>query len=160
MNSPAVPTKRAAPTVLLLLLAACSPRAVESETLAPVPSATGTAPAGNTADARCEVPAEIFVAEDIRMYCAMPGDVQAFLTRESACQHFAGEEAYDEDRARELAYAIHETCDDRAALFNQLLQRHADNCLVHTELMLLGTRNELALDADSRAQPNPCPRGL
>ena len=68
----------------------------------------------------------------------MPGDVQAFLGRESACQHFAGEEAYDEDRARELAYAIHETCDDRAALFNQLLQRHADNCLVHTELMRPG----------------------
>ena len=142
-----------------LLLAACSPREVESETLdRQAPAAA--AKLDTTADARCEVPAEIFVAEDIRMYCAMPGDAQAFLTRESACQHFAGEEAYDEDRARELAYAIHESCDERAALFNQLLQRHADNCLVHTELMLLGTRNELALDARSRALPNPCPRGM
>jgi len=26
--------------------------------------------------------------------------------------------------------------------------------------MLLGTRNELILDADSRALPNPCPRGM
>jgi len=142
-----VPTKRSALIVLFLLLAACSPRAVERETL-------------DTPRARCDVPAEVFVAEDIRMYCAMPGDVQAFLARESACQHFAGEEAYDEDRARELAYAIHESCDDRARLFNQLLHRHADNCLVHTELMLLGTRNELILDADSRALPNPCPRGM
>ncbi len=144
--------------MLLLLLAACSPRAVESETLA-TPAAPATL-ADNGGGARCEVPAQVSVAEDIRMYCAMPGDVRAFLTRESACQHFAGEEAYDEDRARELAYAIHESCDGRAALFNQLLQRHADNCLVHTELMLLGTRNELALDARSRALPNPCPRGM
>ncbi|WP_353084029.1 hypothetical protein [Stenotrophomonas sp.] len=158
MNSPAVPTKRSVLIVLLLLLAACSPRAVERETVgSPVPDATS---GDNNTGTRCEVPAEVFAAEDIRMYCAMPGDVQAFLTRESACQHFAGEEAYDEDRARELAYAIHEYCDDRAGLFNQLLQRHADNCLVHTELMLLGTRNELALDADSRALPNPCPRGM
>ncbi|MEN4952655.1 hypothetical protein [Stenotrophomonas sp. TWI819] len=153
-----MPTKRSVLIVLLLLLAACSPRAVESETLdAPAPDAISDSSNGN---ARCEVPAQVFVAEDIRMYCAMPGDVQAFLTRESACQHFAGEEAYDEDRARELAYAIHESCDDRARLFNQLLQRHADNCLVHTELMLLGTRNELVLDVDSRALPNPCPRGM
>ncbi|MGX9188842.1 hypothetical protein [Stenotrophomonas sp. Ker107b] len=158
MNSPAVPTKRSVLIVLLLLLAACSPRAVESETLdAPAPDAISDSSNGN---ARCEVPAQVFVAEDIRMYCAMPGDVRAFLTRESACQHFAGEEAYDEDRARELAYAIHESCDDRARRFNQLLQRHTDNCLVHTELMLLGTRNELVLDVDSRALPNPCPRGM
>lgn len=154
-----MPTKRSAPTVLLLLLAACSPRAVESETLDPEAAAAAVA-ADTTGTARCDVPAEVFVAEDIRMYCAMPGDVQAFLGRESACQHFAGEEAYDEDRARELAYAIHEYCDERAGLFNQLLQRHADNCLVHTELMLLGTRNELVLDPRSRALPNPCPRGM
>lgn len=153
-----MPTKRSVLIVLLLLLAACSPRAVESETLDA--SATDAISDSSDGDARCEAPAQVFVAEDIRMYCAMPGDVQAFLTRESACQHFAGEEAYDEDRARELAYAIHEYCDDRAGLFNALLQRHADNCLVHTELMLLGTRNELVLDADSRALPNPCPRGM
>jgi len=152
-----VPTKRSVLIVLLLLLAACSPRAVESETFDPEAAAAAVDTTGN---ARCDVPAELFVAEDIRMYCAMPGDVQAFLGRESACQHFAGEEAYDEDRARELAYAIHEYCDDRARLFNQLLQRHADNCLVHTELMLLGTRNELVLDTRSRALPNPCPRGM
>ena len=153
-----MPTERSALIVVLLLLAACSPRAVESETL-DTPRAPATL-ADTARGERCDVPAEVFVAEDIRMYCAMPGDVQAFLARESACQHFAGEEAYDEDRARELAYAIHESCDDRAGLFNQLLQRHADNCLVHTELMLLGTRNELILDADSRALPNPCPRGM
>lgn len=152
-----MPTKRSALTVLLLLLAACSPRAVERETQETRDADTSLGVRGG--EPRCDVPAQIFVADDIRMYCAMPGDVQAFLTRESACQHFAGEEAYDEDRARELAYAIHEYCDDRAGLFNQLLQRHVDNCLVHTELMLLGTRNELALDARSRAQPNPCPRG-
>jgi hypothetical protein len=158
VNSPAVPTKRSVLIVLLLLLAACSPRAVERETLDA--SAPGAISDSSNSNARCEVPAQVFVAEDIRMYCAMPGDVQAFLTRESACQHFAGEEAYDEDRARELAYAIHAYCDDRAGVFNLLLQRHADNCLVHTELMLLGTRNELALDADSRVLPNPCPRGM
>lgn len=42
--------------------------------------------------------------------CAMPRDVQALVVRQSMCDHFAGEEPYDDERRREIEDAIRESC--------------------------------------------------
>ena len=144
VNSPAVPTKRSVLIVLLLLLAACSPRAVERETLDA--SAPGAISDSSNSNARCEVPAQVFVAEDIRMYCAMPGDVQAFLGRESACQHFAGEEAYDEERRVELEAADKRYCEGRERIFADLYARHHEDCALREALIGVGNRYDLFTD--------------
>jgi hypothetical protein len=36
----------------------------------------------------------------------LPKDVIAFLSRKEGCQHWAGEEAYDKDRAKEIKKAV------------------------------------------------------
>ena len=52
---------------------------------------------------------------------ALPRPVQAFLDRRESCLHFAGEEAYDEDRARFLADRLGELrCDKLDAAARRL----------------------------------------
>lgn len=41
---------------------------------------------------------------------AMPADVQAFMETRDECDHWRGEEPYDEDRAKEITNAINDTC--------------------------------------------------
>lgn len=40
----------------------------------------------------------------------LPPDVESFLARRSACEHFIGEEPYDEERRRFLALRIRQAC--------------------------------------------------
>lgn len=41
---------------------------------------------------------------------ALPQDVNAYIERRNQCEHFIGEEPYDEDRRKYLAQVIRETC--------------------------------------------------
>ena len=177
-----MPTKRIALLVCLALLAACAPRAADSnaegvDAAAPVaardavaaPDSAAESPAAenpvieadtntNTgmpdlddlerarANAGCEVSNDIGDVDDIRIYCAMPADVRAFLERENTCQHFAGEEAYDEERRVELEAADERYCQGRERIFADLYARHHEECALREALIGVGNRYDLFTD--------------
>ncbi|AHY59172.1 hypothetical protein [Stenotrophomonas rhizophila] len=95
------------------------------------------------AAAGCEVSGDVGNLADIRIYCAMPADVRAFLERENTCQHFAGEEPYDEERRQELEQASAEYCDGRERIFAALYERHHDECKIRHALRGVGKRYDL-----------------
>lgn len=55
----------------------------------------------------CEPPADEPARQD---WCEWPRDVRVFADRHDACQHFLGEEPYDDERRRLLEKSIRETC--------------------------------------------------
>ncbi|WP_053069644.1 hypothetical protein [Xanthomonas sp. NCPPB 1128] len=44
-------------------------------------------------------------------FCSMPEPIRAFVARQDTCNHFAGEDAYDAARGRELEKAMAKYCD-------------------------------------------------
>lgn len=95
------------------------------------------------AAAGCEVSNDVGELADIRIYCTMPADVRAFLERENTCQHFAGEEPYDEERRQELEQASADYCDGRERIFAALYARHHDDCTIRHALRGVGKRYDL-----------------
>ena len=172
-----MPTKRLALVACLSLLAACSPQAADSAADV-TPKATASDPAAppgaaepapavapattpSTGDealdqalaaAGCPVPGDVYDVEDVRIYCQMPADVQAFLARENTCQHFAGEEPYDDERRRELEEASATYCEGREKIFTDLVARHHDDCAVRSALIDINGRYDLDFDLDLK----PC----
>ena len=53
-----------------------------------------------------------------------PVDIQGFQDDVETCVHFAGEEAYDAARRREIEAAIRRHCDGSARAFPRLLKRY------------------------------------
>lgn len=172
-----MPINRAALIAFLSLLVACSPRAADSSgdvaADAVTQPAAAVAPAADEADepdavatladtpdeeqqaraaAGCSVPDDVAFVQDIRIYCGMPADVQAFIERENSCQHFAGEEPYDDARRRELEAAIARFCDDREKIFADLVARHRDDCAIRQALIGVNLRYDLSPDLDLK----PC----
>ncbi|MBW8776088.1 MAG: hypothetical protein JF596_14005 [Stenotrophomonas sp.] len=176
-----MPTKRLALIGCLSLLAACSPQAADNAadaTPKATPAVTAApaveAPAAVEATAKgepatdltsgdeeldkaraaagCPVPGDVYDADDVRIYCAMPADVQAFLARENTCQHFAGEEPYDDERRRELEEAGAKYCEGREKNFTDLVARHRDDCAVRAALIGINSRYDLDFDLDLK----PC----
>ncbi|RTQ89043.1 MULTISPECIES: hypothetical protein [Stenotrophomonas] len=173
-----MPTKRLALIACLSLLAACSPQAADSTAdaapkAAPVEPAVeapaaveASAEAEPSADlssgdealdkaraaAGCPVPEDVYDVDDVRIYCAMPGDVQAFLARENTCQHFAGEEAYDDERRRELEEAGARYCEGRERIFTDLIARHRGDCAIRDALIGINGRYDLDFELDLK----PC----
>ncbi|WP_421570553.1 hypothetical protein [Stenotrophomonas sp. PD6] len=173
---------RLALPMLLVLLAACSPRAAEQQVdpaaaaavaPAPEPAAvtqpaaapedTVTAAADDTpdpfeelqrarAEAGCEIPEDVYDLDDIRLYCTLPADVRTFLARENTCQHFAGEEPYDDARRAELEQASAEYCDGREQRFADLFEQHRDDCSIRGALIDIGNRYDLF----TLVAPDPC----
>lgn len=107
------------------------------------------------AAAGCEVSGDVGSLADIRIYCAMPADVRAFLERENTCQHFAGEEPYDEERRQELEQAAAEYCDGREQIFAALYERHHDDCAIRHALRGVGKRYDLFIDPVPAADCQP-----
>ncbi|AVJ35272.1 hypothetical protein CLM74_10085 [Stenotrophomonas sp. MYb57] len=175
-----MPINRAALIACLSLLVACSPRAADStgdvaadavtQSPAADTAAAAVTPAADEADAvatladtpdeeqqaraaaGCSVPDDVAFVQDIRIYCGMPADVQAFIERENSCQHFAGEEPYDDARRRELEAAIARFCDDREKIFADLVARHRDDCAIRQALIGVNLRYDLSPALDLK----PC----
>lgn len=152
-----MPTKRIALLGCLALLAACTPRAADGGVAAADTASTGMPDLDELerarANAGCEVSNDIGDVDDIGIYCQMPADVRAFLERENTCQHFAGEEAYDAARQRELEAASAEFCDGREDQFKALYQRYVADCGIRHALIGVGTRYDLFV----HATPQECP---
>jgi len=53
-----------------------------------------------------------------------PVDIQGFQDDVETCVHFAGEEAYDADRRRQIEAAIRRHCDGSARAYPRLLKRY------------------------------------
>ncbi|MNM25208.1 hypothetical protein D3C81_356490 [compost metagenome] len=104
------------------------------------------------AAAGCAVSNDVYDIEDIRIYCQMPDDVQAFLARENTCQHFAGEEPYDDERRRELEEASATYCEGREKIFTDLVARHRGDCAIRTALIGINSRYDLVFELDLK----PC----
>ncbi|PSM13159.1 hypothetical protein [Stenotrophomonas maltophilia] len=104
------------------------------------------------AAAGCPVPADVYDVDDVRIYCRMPADVQAFLARENTCQHFAGEEAYDDERRRELEEASAQYCEGREKIFTDLVTRHRGDCAIREALIAINGRYDLVFELDLK----PC----
>lgn len=104
------------------------------------------------AAAGCPIPEDVYDVDDVRVYCAMPGDVQAFLARENTCQHFAGEEPYDDERRRELEEASAKYCEGREKIFTDLVARHRDDCATRAALIGINSRYDLVFELDLK----PC----
>ncbi|WP_336686151.1 hypothetical protein [Stenotrophomonas maltophilia] len=175
-----MPTKRLALIGCLSLLAACSPQAADNaadatpaepavtaapaaEALAAVEAIAEAEPATDLpsgdedldkvrAAAGCPVPEDVYDVDDVRIYCAMPADVQAFLARENTCQHFAGEEPYDDERRRELEEASAKYCEGREKIFTDLVARHRGDCAVRAALIGINGRYDLDFHLDLK----PC----
>lgn len=59
---------------------------------------------------------------------SLPADVTAFAERSETCMHWAGEEAFDKARARQIDAALSKNkCDRLEKDGKQLQQRHAQN---------------------------------
>ncbi|WP_295556579.1 hypothetical protein [uncultured Stenotrophomonas sp.] len=104
------------------------------------------------AAAGCPVPEDVYDVDDVRIYCAMPADVQAFLARENTCQHFAGEEPYDDERRRELEEAGEKYCEGRKKIFADLLARYRGDCAIREALIAINSRYDLDFELDLK----PC----
>ena len=104
------------------------------------------------AAAGCPVPEVVYDVDDVRIYCAMPADVRAFLARENTCQHFAGEEPYDDERRRELEEAGAKYCEGRKKIFSDLIARHRGDCAIRNALIGINSRYDLDFELDLK----PC----
>lgn len=152
----ATPEAAAVDQVAPIAPAAASPAAAVQE-LAEEPSAANLPSSYEEleqarAAAGCAVSNDVYGIEDIRIYCQVPGDVQAFLARENTCQHFAGEEPYDDERRRELEEASATYCEGREKIFSDLVTRHRGDCAIRKALIGINSRYDLVFELDLK----PC----
>ena len=72
---------------------------------------------------------------DGHAYDGLPGDVRAFVERRIECNHWAGEDAYDTQRGRQIAAAVERLrCDRIDRDEARLRRRHADSAKVRRAL--------------------------
>lgn len=65
---------------------------------------------------------------------ALPQDVAAFIERRDQCDHFRGEEPYDDTRAAELAVKLRETCTGTDAALERLKKKYAGSAAISAKL--------------------------
>jgi hypothetical protein len=151
----ATPEAVAVDPVAAIAPAAASPAALqepaEEPSAASLPSSYEELEQARAA-AGCAVSNDVYDIEDIRIYCQMPHDVQAFIARENTCQHFAGEEAYDVERRRELEEASAKYCEGREKIFADLVARHQNDCAIREALIGINGRYDLVFELDLK----PC----
>lgn len=151
----ATPEAVAVDPVAAIAPAAASPAALqepaEEPSAASLPSSYEELEQARAA-AGCAVSNDVYDIEDIRIYCQMPDDVQAFIARENTCQHFAGEEPYDDERRRELEEASATYCEGREKIFANLVARHQKDCAIRDALIGINGRYDLVFELDLK----PC----
>ncbi|WDI95451.1 hypothetical protein [Xanthomonas campestris] len=59
--------------------------------------------------------------------CGMPDDVRKLVDDYDTCEHFAGEEPYDDARRREIEAAVEQYCAPAPARLAALMQRYRND---------------------------------
>jgi hypothetical protein len=57
----------------------------------------------------------------------LPADVRAFANKREACDHWRGEDGYDDQRALQINRAVCETCRGTDAELKRLKKKHSSN---------------------------------
>jgi hypothetical protein len=65
--------------------------------------------------------------QDGNLLATKPEDVRCFVENAAMCEHFAGEEPYDEERRTEILAALGKYCKKALALSASLKEKHAQN---------------------------------
>ncbi|MEA9783123.1 hypothetical protein [Xanthomonas campestris] len=104
----------------LLALSACTAEPAP----APAPAAVASAPAA----VACTDPV---VEEEWLQHpaglCGMPDDVRKLVDDYDTCEHFAGEEPYEDARRREIEAAVEQYCAPAPARLAALMQRYRND---------------------------------
>ena len=66
-------------------------------------------------------------AAKVQAKTKLPDDVTALTERIAACEHFAGEEAYDAERGKFLREQVAASCTGNAAALARLRKKYAGN---------------------------------
>lgn len=73
----------------------------------------------------CTIPAEV-LPEQRAGFCELPVAARDYIVRRNTCEHFRGEEPYDEARRREIDAAVETYCRGLDAQAARLRHRHRD----------------------------------
>ena len=92
----------------------------------PANSPADMAVATSSASASAVVAVAAAYERDASSVEAMPAEVQAFIEARDECDHWRGEEPYDDDRAREITNAINNTCNGSDRKLAGLRQKYQD----------------------------------
>lgn len=106
---------------LLIALAGCNERAAPPEDAGPAASGSPAAPA-TAAAAPAALPTLVVPVDPP---AKLPDDVAALAERIAACEHFAGEEAYDAERGKFLREQVAASCTGNAAALARLRKKYA-----------------------------------
>ncbi|RNF86453.1 hypothetical protein [Montanilutibacter psychrotolerans] len=73
----------------------------------------------------CTIPADV-LPEQRAGFCELPVAARDYVVRRNTCEHFLGEEPYDEERRREINAAVETYCRGLDAETARLRKRHRD----------------------------------
>ena len=111
---------------LLIALAGCNERAAPPDQARSAATASPAAP--ETAAAPATLPTMVVPvdpAAKVQAEAKLPDDVAALAERIAACEHFAGEEAYDAERGAFLRKQVAASCTGNAAALARLRKKYA-----------------------------------
>ena len=111
---------------LLIALVGCNERAAPPDQARS--AATGSPAAPETAAEPAALPnmvVPVDPAAKVQAKAKLPDDVAALTERIAACEHFAGEEAYDAERGKFLREQVAASCTGNAAALARLRKKYA-----------------------------------
>ena len=74
---------------------------------------------------------------------ARPADVKSFFNIAEQCQHWAGEEAYDAARGKEILQAVHRLrCETLEDVYVRLHMKYADDATVIADMETTNSTND------------------
>jgi hypothetical protein len=82
---------------------------------------------------------------------SMPADVQSYLDRREACDHWRGEYGYDKERQADIDWSICQTCPGSDAALALLKKKYRSNGAVMARLNTLEEQIELPDKAEAKA---------
>jgi hypothetical protein len=73
---------------------------------------------------------------------ALPKDVRDFISHRASCDHWRGEDGYDDERRADIAWASCQACQGTDAQLASLKRKHWTNAKVTAELDALDSKIE------------------
>ena len=64
--------------------------------------------------------------QELSLVEPMPADIRTFTNKRDECDHWRGEEPYDDERAKEISGAINDTCTGTDDKLSKLRRKYKD----------------------------------